>query len=109
MAAVVLRENSNLSFAELLYYCQPRMPYFAVPRYLEFVTSLPMTTNGKVTKFELQERGVTEMTWDREKVGIRGRTLRQQTRRRQSIPASGFIEAGGREPRGKIFVRKNRL
>jgi crotonobetaine/carnitine-CoA ligase len=69
MAAVVLRQHSTLSFAELLDYCQPRMPYFAVPRYLEFVTSLPMTNNGKVTKVELQERGVTDLTWDREKAG----------------------------------------
>jgi carnitine-CoA ligase len=69
MTAVVLRAGADLSPAALLDYCQPRMPYFAVPRFVEFVPSLPMTNNGKVTKFALQEKGVTEATWDREKAG----------------------------------------
>ena len=33
MAAVVLRPGARLGHAALLDYCQPRMPYFAVPRY----------------------------------------------------------------------------
>ena len=37
MAAVVLRPGEKLAYEALLDYCQPRMPYFAVPRYLEFV------------------------------------------------------------------------
>ena len=42
-----------------------KMPGFAVPRFIEFVTALPMTENGKVQKFRLSERGVTAATWDR--------------------------------------------
>ena len=34
MAALVLRPGAQVSYAELLDFCQPRMPYFAVPRYL---------------------------------------------------------------------------
>jgi crotonobetaine/carnitine-CoA ligase len=45
-------------------YCAPRLPYFAVPRYLEFMAALPMTENGKVQKYKLRERGVTAHTWD---------------------------------------------
>jgi carnitine-CoA ligase len=71
MAAVVLRPEAQLSHAALLDYCQPRMPYFAVPRYLEFVDTLPATENGKVTKYKLRERGVTAATWDREKAGYK--------------------------------------
>jgi carnitine-CoA ligase len=71
MAAVVLRTAARLSHAALLDFCQPRMPYFAVPRYLEFVDALPMTENGKVTKYKLRERGVTAATWDREKAGYK--------------------------------------
>jgi carnitine-CoA ligase len=67
MAAVVLRPGQKISYAALLDYCQPRMPYFAVPRYLEFVDALPVTENGKVTKYKLRERGVTADAWDREK------------------------------------------
>jgi crotonobetaine/carnitine-CoA ligase len=46
------------------------MPYFAVPRYVEFVDALPATENGKIQKYKLRERGITEHTWDRERAGI---------------------------------------
>jgi len=71
MAAVVLRGGAELTYAALLDYCQPRMPYFAVPRFLEFVEALPLTENGKVTKYRLRERGVTSATWDREQAGYK--------------------------------------
>jgi len=71
MAAVVLRAGAQLNHAALLDFCQPRMPYFAVPRFLEFVEALPVTENGKVTKYKLRERGVTAATWDREKAGYK--------------------------------------
>jgi carnitine-CoA ligase len=71
MAAVVLRGGSRLTYTALLDFCQPRMPHFAVPRYLEFMATLPVTENGKVTKYKLRERGVTAATWDREKAGYK--------------------------------------
>jgi crotonobetaine/carnitine-CoA ligase len=71
MAAVVLRQGEKLAYEALLDYCQPRMPYFAVPRYLEYVDALPVTENGKVTKYKLRERGITATTWDREKAGYK--------------------------------------
>jgi crotonobetaine/carnitine-CoA ligase len=71
MAALVLRPGAQISYAELLDFCQPRMPYFAVPRYLQFVDALPVTENGKVTKYKLRERGVTAETWDREAAGYK--------------------------------------
>jgi len=75
MAAVVRRHGASLAPAELLDFCQPRMPYFAVPRYLEFVDALPVTESGKVTKFKLRERGVTAATWDRESAGYKVRRV----------------------------------
>ena len=71
MAAVVLRPGETLAHEALLDYCQPRMPYFAVPRYVEYVDALPVTENGKVTKYKLRERGITAATWDREKAGYK--------------------------------------
>lgn len=71
MAAVVLHPDSTLSHHDLIAFCEPRLPYFAVPRYLEFVTTLPTTENGKVQKYKLTERGATEATWDREAAGYR--------------------------------------
>jgi len=64
MAAVVLHPGRALAPADLIAYCAPRLPYFAVPRYLEFMAELPMTENGKVQKYKLRERGVTAQTWD---------------------------------------------
>ena len=42
-----------------------------MPRYVEYVDALPVTENGKVTKYKLRERGITAATWDREKAGYR--------------------------------------
>jgi carnitine-CoA ligase len=56
---------------ELLDWCVKRMPYFAVPRYIEFVAALPKTPTQKVQKNKLREIGVSATTWDREQAGYR--------------------------------------
>jgi crotonobetaine/carnitine-CoA ligase len=71
MAAIVVREGDQLDEIKLMKFCEPRMAYFAVPRYVEFVQQLPATENGKVQKFKLRERGVTAATWDREAAGYK--------------------------------------
>lgn len=68
---VVLAEGENLAPEELLSFCEERMPYFAVPRYVEFSETLPKTPNEKIQKNRLREAGLTEDTWDREKAGYR--------------------------------------
>jgi crotonobetaine/carnitine-CoA ligase len=73
MAALVLRAGASVTPLELLDYCAPRMPYFAVPRYLEFVAALPTTENGKVQKFKLRERGVGPDTFDSVAAGYKVR------------------------------------
>jgi len=55
---------------ELLDWCAPRMPHFAVPRFVEVVaTELAKTPTGKLQKTPLREAGVTAVTWDRDSVG----------------------------------------
>jgi carnitine-CoA ligase len=66
MAAIILHPGKTLTPPELIEFCKPRLPYFAVPRYLEFMRELPTTENGKVQKYKLSERGVTEAAWDRQ-------------------------------------------
>jgi len=66
MAAVVAREGGAIDPAELVAFCRTRLPYFAIPRYVELVADLPRTENGKVQKFRLRERGVTPAAWDRQ-------------------------------------------
>jgi carnitine-CoA ligase len=77
MAAVILQPGQQLTEAELIAFCEPRLPYFAVPRYLEFVRELPTTESGKVQKYKLRERGVTETTWDREASPDRAHAARE--------------------------------
>ena len=70
-AAVVLEPAASLDPRELVEHCVPRLAYFAIPRYIEFVTALPLTENGKVRKAVLRERGITPGMWDREAAGVR--------------------------------------
>jgi crotonobetaine/carnitine-CoA ligase len=71
LAFVVLREGATLDPVELVRFCEPRLAYFAIPRFVELVDELPLTANGKIEKFRLRERGVSERTWDREAAGSR--------------------------------------
>jgi crotonobetaine/carnitine-CoA ligase len=71
MAAVVLKEGVTMTALALVQYCEPRLPYFAVPRFVAFLDALPTTENGKVQKYKLRERGVTETTWDLDTSGYR--------------------------------------
>ncbi len=71
MTAIVLRPGAQLDEIELMRFCETRMPYFAVPRYVDFVQQLPATENGKIQKFKLRERGIGASTWDREAVGYK--------------------------------------
>jgi crotonobetaine/carnitine-CoA ligase len=66
-ATVVLRSGAKLAEADLIEWAAPRVPRFALPRYVEFVAELPKNASGRVLKFQLREKGVTASTWDREK------------------------------------------
>ena len=47
-----------------------QVPYFAVPRYIEFRDDLPANPVGRVLKYQLRDEGVTAGTWDREAAGF---------------------------------------
>lgn len=70
-ACVVLKPGAELSPGKLLDWCEDRMPYFAVPRYIEFIHTLPKTPTEKVRKGELRDYGVTPNTWDRVQAGYK--------------------------------------
>jgi crotonobetaine/carnitine-CoA ligase len=71
MVCVVRTPGAELGAAELLDFCQERMPRFAVPRYVDFLDRLPRTPTEKVQKALLRARGITATTWDREAAGYR--------------------------------------
>jgi crotonobetaine/carnitine-CoA ligase len=65
MAAIVLHSGQRVESAELAQFCESRLPYFAIPRYIELMDELPRTENGKVQKYKLRARGVSASTWER--------------------------------------------
>ena len=64
---VVLNDGEQLEPADLISFCEERMAYFMVPRYVEFWPSLPKTPTQRVEKYKLQQEGNSPATWDREK------------------------------------------
>jgi carnitine-CoA ligase len=69
-ASIVLRDGVTLDQVDLIDHCIKTMPYFAVPRYVEYLESLPFTPSGKMQKEKLRATGA-EGCWDREAAGIR--------------------------------------
>jgi crotonobetaine/carnitine-CoA ligase len=66
----VLQEGATITEEELCRWSVDQVPYFAVPRYIEFRDDLPRNPVGRVLKYELRDDGVTEQTWDREAAGF---------------------------------------
>lgn len=89
-AHLTLRPDTTLTPEDLMRWCEERMPYFAVPRYVELMTELPKTPTNKVMKTTLRQRGIGGTTWDREQAGYelkeeinkrKAQGLRKKTRR----------------------------
>ena len=70
-AVIVLKAGAGAAPEELIHFLADRMPYFMVPRYIEFASELPKTPTGKIQKYTLREHGVTPTTWDRVATGVR--------------------------------------
>jgi crotonobetaine/carnitine-CoA ligase len=60
----VRRDGADLTEEQLCRWCLDKLPYFAVPRYIEFRTELPRNATGKILKHQLRDEGVTVGTWD---------------------------------------------
>jgi crotonobetaine/carnitine-CoA ligase len=57
LIVVVPREGATLTADDVWAWCEPRLPAFAMPRYVRFADALPMTPSGKVRKTELRGAG----------------------------------------------------
>jgi carnitine-CoA ligase len=64
-ANVILKQGEAVSHEDLARFVNASAPYYFVPRYIEFVESLPYTPTNKVQKYVLRERGKTAAMWDR--------------------------------------------
>src|SRR5690554_2014954 len=66
----VLRPDVRLDEEELCRWAIERVPYYAVPRFIEFRHELPRSPVGRILKYNLRDEGVTDSTWDRIKAGV---------------------------------------
>ena len=64
------KEGATVTEEELFRWCIDQLPYFALPRYVEFRTELPRSPVGRVLKRTLRDEGVTPTTWDAEAAGV---------------------------------------
>lgn len=65
LVCLVAHDGCQPDLRALLGWLDERMPYFAVPRFLRMMDSLPKTPTERVRKVELREAGVTPDTHDR--------------------------------------------
>jgi carnitine-CoA ligase len=67
----VRQPQSQLTEEDLFRWSMGKVPYYALPRYIEFREVLPKNPQGRVLKYELREQGKTPRTWDLEETGIK--------------------------------------
>ena len=63
--AFVVAKGSAADAETLISWCESRMPRFAVPRFVEYVSEIDRTASGKVRKQALRDRGPGPGTFDR--------------------------------------------
>ncbi|WP_127077535.1 AMP-binding protein [Rhodomicrobium lacus] len=73
MIYVKAREGAALTAEGIIRFCDGRMPYYMVPRYVDFVDEFPLTPTEKIQKYKLRERALATLSnvFDREKAGIK--------------------------------------
>jgi carnitine-CoA ligase len=69
-ACIVLAPGERVSPKELFPFFKERLPYFAIPRYVEVVPELPRNATMRVMKHVLRDRGITKDTWDFDALGM---------------------------------------
>jgi crotonobetaine/carnitine-CoA ligase len=66
---VVLGDNEALEPDAFFAFLKERVPYFAIPRYVEILDELPRNAVGRVMKHVLRERAISDDVWDFELLG----------------------------------------
>ncbi len=65
-----LADGATLTEEELFRWCIGELPYFALPRYIEFRAELPRSPVGRVLKRDLRAEGAGPGAWDADASGI---------------------------------------
>jgi crotonobetaine/carnitine-CoA ligase len=67
---VLLVSGAVLPIEDLFDFFKKELPYYAVPRYVEYLEELPMSATLRVQKHRLRERGITPETCDLVALGL---------------------------------------
>jgi crotonobetaine/carnitine-CoA ligase len=67
---IVRQPGAALTEEQLMRFCEGKLAYFAIPRYVEFVDGLPKTATQRNQYGVLRARGITPGTWDRVTAGF---------------------------------------
>jgi crotonobetaine/carnitine-CoA ligase len=69
--AVIVKQDRSFDEADLIQFLIPRMPRFAIPRYVEIWKELPKTeATQRIQKAKVRDAGISERTWDRIAAGV---------------------------------------
>ncbi|NML18573.1 AMP-binding protein [Azohydromonas caseinilytica] len=60
-AWIVLKPGESATEDEIRDFCREQIAHYKIPRYIRFVSEMPMTITGKVQKFVMRERMVEEL------------------------------------------------
>jgi len=71
MAVIKLKKDAITTPEDILDFCQDKMAYFMLPRYIEFIDEFPLTPTNKIEKYKLKDKGLSANTWDREESGYK--------------------------------------
>ncbi len=61
MACIILKENEEMTVAEMKQYVLDHMAKHKVPRYIDFVKEFPMNAAGKILKYKMREDAVERL------------------------------------------------
>jgi crotonobetaine/carnitine-CoA ligase len=70
LKVTAVRQSDELTEEALCRWIADRVPYFAIPRYIEFRSDLPRSEVGRILKKQLRQEGAPAGTWDREAAGV---------------------------------------
>jgi crotonobetaine/carnitine-CoA ligase len=63
-ACIVVKAGQKFDMLVFAQFINRTLPHFAIPRYVELMSSLPRNPIGRIQKFELRHRGITKTTSD---------------------------------------------
>lgn len=60
-AWIVLKPGQNATEEEIREFCRDQIAHYKIPRYIRFVSEMPMTVTGKVQKFVMRETMIRDL------------------------------------------------